>query len=116
MTSAIAGGRPGRGASSRCAEVKAVAAEKAVGPVVNGLTADLERLGDLLNRESLGEPEDGLGTTPLLRRGRPEDKVFQFPAEASIQDDGSHRATPFDPWCLVDRFYLSKHFLSGRDP
>jgi len=97
-------------------EVEAVAPEEAVGPVVNRLTADLERLGDLLGRESLGEPEHRLGTTPLPGRGCLEDKVFQFPTQASIQDDRSHRANPLDPWCREDGSYLSKNFLSGPDP
>ena len=117
MTSAIEGGRPGRGASSRRAlRLEVVAPEEAVDPVVDGLTADLERLGDLLGGEPLGEPEHRLGATPLLGRRGPEHEVFQFPTQASTQDDRSHRVTPLDPWCLDDRFYLSKNFLSGPDP
>src|SRR3954452_1960782 len=75
-------------------EGKAFSAEGAVRPVVDGLTADLERFGDLLGGETLGEPEQRLGATPLLRRGGPEHKVFQFPTQASPQDYRSHRATP----------------------
>src|SRR5262249_41288587 len=105
-----------RGVEQARPEVEAAAPEEAVGPVVNRLTAELERLGDLLGRESLGEPEHRLGTTPLLGRGRPEDKVLQFAAQASIQGDRSHRTAPPDPWCLDDRFYLSKNFRPGPDP
>ena len=107
MTPAIAGGRPGaRAVKQARPEVEVAALKEAVRPVVNGLTTDLECLGDLLGSESLGEPEHRLGTTPLLGRGCPEDKVFQFPAQASIQADGSHRVTPLnrdvpmiDPTC-----------------
>ena len=116
MTSAIEGGRPWpRGVEKACPELEVVAPEEAVDPVVDGLTADLERLGDLLGGEPLGEPEHRLGTTPLLGRRGPEHEVFQFPTQASTQDDRSHRVTPLDPWCLDDRFYLSKNFLSGPD-
>ena len=117
MTSAIEGGRPGRGASSRRAlSSRSSRRRKPVDPVVDGLTADLERLGDLLGGEPLGEPEHRLGATPLLGRRGPEHEVFQVPTQASTQDDRSHRATPLDPWCLDDRFYLSKNFASGPDP
>ena len=105
-----------RGVEQACPELEVVAPEEAVDPVVDGLTADLERLGDLLGGEPLGEPEHRLGATPLLGRRGPEHEVFQFPTQASTQDDRSHRVTPLDPWCLDDRFYLSKNFLSGPDP
>src|SRR4051812_48271989 len=105
-----------RGVEQACPELEAVAPEEAVGPVVDGLPADLERLGDLLGGEPLGQPEHRLGATPLLGRRGPEYEVFQFSAQAGTQDDGSHRANPFDPWCLDDRFYLSKNFPSGPNP
>src|SRR5689334_12908948 len=35
-------------------------------PVVDGLTADVEHVGDLLDAGPLGEPEQGLGATSLL--------------------------------------------------
>ena len=38
-------------------------------PVVDGSTADLKRVGDLLGGESFGEPEHRLSPTPLLRQG-----------------------------------------------
>ena len=105
-----------RGIAEARPEVEALAPEEAVSPVVDGLTADLERLGDLLGGEPLGEPEHRLGATPLLGRRGPEHEVFQFPTQVSTQDDRSHRATPVDPWCLDDRFYLSRNFPSGPAP
>ena len=105
-----------RGVEQACPEVEVIAPEEAIGPVVNGLTADLERLGDLFSREPLGEPEHRLGTTPLLGRGRLEDEVFQFAAQARIQDDGNHRATPLARRVSMVDSTLSKDFLSGPDP
>ena len=49
-----------RGVEQACPELEVVAPEEAVDPVVDGLTADLERLGDLLGGEPLGEPEHRL--------------------------------------------------------
>ena len=71
-----------RGVEQACPELEVVAPEEAVDPVVDGLTADLERLGDLLGGEPLGEPEHRLGATPLLGRRGPEHEVFQFPQAA----------------------------------
>ena len=53
-----------RGVEQACPKLEVVAPEEAVDPVVDGLTADLERLGDLLGGEPLGEPEHRLGATP----------------------------------------------------
>ena len=56
MTSAIEGAARPRGVEQAYPELEVVAPEEAVDPVVDGLTADLERLGDLLGGEPLGEP------------------------------------------------------------
>src|SRR3954452_2686411 len=105
-----------RGVEQACPEVEALAPEEAVGPVVNGLPADLECLGDLLSGDPFGEPEHRLGATPLLGRRRPEHDLFQVPAQARTQYDRSHRAAPLDSRHPEDRFYLSKNFPSGPNP
>jgi len=112
MTPAITGGRPGRGASSSRALRSRPRREEAGGPpVVNGLPADLEGLRRPARPESPSASQStAWARHRSLAEGCPEDKVFQFPAQPSIQDDGSHRATPLDPWCLEIQFYLSKNF------
>lgn len=65
-----------RGVEQACPELEVRAPEEAIDPVVDGLTANLERLGDLLGGEPLGEPEHRLGATPLLGRRGPEHEVF----------------------------------------
>ena len=55
-----------RGVEQACPELEVVALEEAVDPVGDGLTADLEGLGDWLGGEPLGAPEHRLGATPLL--------------------------------------------------
>lgn len=86
-----------RGIEEARPEVEALAPEEAIGPVVDGLPTDPERLGDLFSGEPLGEPEHRLGATPLLGPRGPEHEVFQFPSQVGTQDDGDHRATPPGP-------------------
>jgi hypothetical protein len=83
-----------RSVEEAVSEVEAFSSEEAVDPVVDGLTADLERFGDLLGGETLGEPEHRLGATPLLGAGGMEHEVFELPTQVIAQDDPSHRTTP----------------------
>ena len=66
------------GVEEACPEVEPFALAESFRPVVDGLTADLKRVGDLLGGESFGEPEHRLSPTPLLRQGGMEHEVFQF--------------------------------------
>ena len=63
------------GVEEACPEVEPFALAESFRPVVDGLTADLKRVGDLLGGESFGEPEHRLSPTPLLRQGS-EFRVF----------------------------------------
>ena len=56
------------GVEEACPEVEPFALAESFRPVVDGLTADLKRVGDLLGGESFGEPEHRLSPTPLLRQ------------------------------------------------
>ena len=113
----IEGAARARGVEQACPEVEVGSRRrKRFSPVVDGLTADLEQSRRLARRRAPRRARAPPGATPLLGRRGPEHEVFQFPTQASTQDDRSHRVTPLDPWCLDDRFYLSKNFLSGPDP
>jgi hypothetical protein len=101
-------------------EVEAFSSEEAVDPIVDGLTADLERIGDLLGGETFGEPEQRLGATPLLGQGGPENEVFELPTQASTQDDQGHRAIPLsrdvsmtDSICQRTSCQARPHSFSG---
>ena len=117
MTSAIEGGaaRPW-GVEQTCPELEVVAPEEAVDPVVDGLTADLERLSDLLGGEPLGEPEHRLARHRCLAEGVRSTRSSRSPRRRALKMIGAIAPPPLDPWCLDDRFYLSKNFASGPDP
>ena len=68
---------------------RALALAESFRPVVDGLTADLKRVGDLLGGESFGEPEHRLSPTPLLRQGGVKHEVFQFAIQVIAQVIGA---------------------------
>src|SRR5262249_11623110 len=67
-------------------------------PVVDGLTADVQQFGDLLDAGSLGQPEQRLGTTSLLGRRRMADDLFQFVAQLVTEREQGHRFTLRRDW------------------
>ena len=102
------------GVEEACPEVEPFALAESFRPVVDGLTADLKRVGDLLGGESFGEPEHRLSPTPLLRQGGMEHEVFQFAIQVIAQDHRSHRATPLTFGVSMTDSTCQRTFCQGR--
>ena len=102
------------GVEEACPEVEPFALAESFRPVVDGLTADLKRVGDLLGGESFGEPEHRLSPTLLLRQGGMEHEVFQFAIQVIAQDHRSHRATPLTFGVSMTDSTCQGTFCQGR--
>ena len=99
-----------RGVEESRPQVKSGSILEPTHPVVNGLPADMQRLGDLGDVGPLGEPEQGLGPTSLLGQGSMGDEVFQFAALPVTEREQGHRFTPPKDLANREPFYLSKNF------
>jgi hypothetical protein len=93
-----AAGRPGaaraRGVEESRPQVQSGSILEPTHPVVNGLPADMQRLGDHGDVGPLGEPEQGLSPTSFLGQRSMGDKVFQFAALPVTEREQGHRFTP----------------------
>jgi hypothetical protein len=76
-----------------CPEIQSSSPLVPTHPVVHGLSADMQQLGDLRDLSPLGEPEQGLGPTSLLGQGCVNDEVFEFATLPVIERKQSHRFT-----------------------
>ena len=104
MTSAIEGGRPGRGASDGVLKFEVVAHGGSSYPGEDE-SADLERLGDLLG----GRAARPARAPPRARHrslAEATDGFAGIPAGTKMIE----AVPPLTSWCLSSRFYLSKNF------
>src|SRR5947209_7651722 len=74
-------GGPGGGVEEARPDSQVISLLESAHPVVDGLTADVQQLGDLLDTGPLGQPEQRLGATSLLGRWGMADDLFQFVAQ-----------------------------------
>ena len=82
------------GVEEACPEVEPFALAESFRPVIDGLTADLKRVGDLLGGESFGEPEHRLSPTPLLRQGVWSTRSSSSPYRSSLKIIGAIAPPP----------------------